>query len=154
MNVHFTSHFIRRARFPSNSLFTPHHLQSVVQNGNKINGLCSPSAMFEAQQTNKTDHWNYQLAILQIRWGVGLGPSEKKYIILLVINAVLERGTTTLSCYLRPTLLDLRGVIVIVWKANTLLVIPVTWVYLVFACFLQRNELNEKISIWKRITRL
>ena len=32
------------------------HLQSVVQNGNKINGLYSPSAMFEAQQINKTDN--------------------------------------------------------------------------------------------------
>ena len=36
-----------------------------------------------------------------------------------MINAALERGTTTLSCYLRPTVLDLTGVIVIVWKADT-----------------------------------
>ena len=75
-------------------------------------------------------------------------------LLLLVINAVLERGTITLSCYLRPTVLDLTGVIVIDWKADTRLVIPLTWVFLAFARFLQRNELNEKISIWKRITRL
>ena len=73
---------------------------------------------------------------------------------LLEINAVLERGTTTFSCCRRPTLFDLRGVIVIVWKADTLLVIPLTWVFQAYECFLQRNIFNEKISIWKRITQL
>ena len=72
-----SSSSIRRARFRSNSLFTSDHLQSVVQNRNKINGLYSPSAMFEAQQINETDNLNHQLAILQIGRGVGLDPSEK-----------------------------------------------------------------------------
>lgn len=69
-----------------------------------------------------------------------------------MIKVALERETTTLSCYLRPTVLDLRGVIVIAWKADTLLVIPLTLFFIAFECFLQRNKFNEKISIRKRIT--
>ena len=68
---------IRRPRFRSNSLFTPDHLQSVVQNGNKINVLSSPWEMLEAQQVNKIDNLNHQLTISQIGRGIGLGPSEK-----------------------------------------------------------------------------